>query len=238
MPTVLLIRHGRTTANTAGILAGWLAGVRLDDHGLEQARTLGRRLADLPLAAVVSSPLERCQQTAEQLPATTRHTDDRLGECRYGAWTGRKLADLVSDPLWETVQHQPSQAVFPAHPEHPAESLAQVRDRAVAAIADWDARLSAAHGPDAIWAAVSHGDVIKALLAEALGTDLDRFQRIVVDPGSVSIVRHTPGHPFVIRVNDTGTDPLTGADLHRGTASGDAAIGGDTGAGADGAEQP
>ena len=202
MTTVLLLRHGRTTANAAGVLAGWTPGVRLDDAGTAQVAAVGERLAKVPLAAVVSSPLERCVQTADAVTAgreLTVQTDDRLGEARYGDWTGRTIKELSKEPLWKVVQQHPSAAVFPGDD---GEGLAQTQARAVAAVRAWNATL----GPDAVWLACSHGDVIKAILADALGLHLDSFQRIVVDPASISVVTYTDTRPFVVRVNDTGGD--------------------------------
>ena len=230
MTTVLLLRHGRTTANTGGVLAGWTPGVQLDETGAQQVRAVGERLAKVPLAAVVSSPLERCQQSAaavldgRDLPV---QTDDRLGEARYGDWTGRAIKDLVKEPLWKVVQQHPSAAVFPG-PE--GEGLAQTQARAVAAVRSWNATL----GPDAVWLACSHGDVIKAILADALGLHLDQFQRIVADPASVSVVTYTETRPFVVRVNDTGGDVSAlippPRRRRRGKASSDAVVGGGAGA--------
>jgi probable phosphomutase (TIGR03848 family) len=200
--TVVLLRHGRTTANTGGVLAGWTPGVQLDDTGRAQAEAVAARLAAVPLAAVVSSPLERCVQTAEAVVAgreVVLQTDDRFGEARYGDWTGRALKELVKDPLWKVVQQHPSAAVFPGAE---GEGLAQTQARAVAAVREWNAKL----GPDAVWLACSHGDVIKAVLADALGLHLDQFQRIVVDPASISIVTYTDTRPFVVRLNDVGGD--------------------------------
>ena len=175
MTTVILLRHGRTTANTAGVLAGWTAGVQLDETGQAQVQAVAARLTDVPLAAVVSSPLERCQQTAGAVVAAQAaagrelalQTDDRLGEARYGDWTGRPIKELAKEPLWKVVQAHPSAAVFPG-PE--GEGLAATQARAVAAVREWNARL----GPDAVWLACSHGDVIKAVLADALGLHLDQ----------------------------------------------------------------
>jgi probable phosphomutase (TIGR03848 family) len=181
--TVILLRHGRTTANTAGVLAGWTPGVRLDDAGTAQVQAVAQRLAPVPLAAVVSSPLERCQQSAGAVVegrSIELQTDDRLGEARYGDWTGRPIKELVKEPLWKVVQQHPSAAVFPGDG---GEGLAQTQARAVAAVREWNAEL----GPDAVWLACSHGDVIKAVLADALGVHLDQFQRIVVDPASLSV---------------------------------------------------
>ncbi|GAB3307903.1 histidine phosphatase family protein [Geodermatophilus aquaeductus] len=233
MTTVILLRHGRTTANAGGVLAGWTPGVQLDETGQAQVAAVGQRLAPVPLAAVVSSPLERCRQTAGAVldgRELELQTDDRLGEARYGDWTGRKLEELVKDPMWKVVQQHPSAAVFPG-PE--GEGLAQTQARAVAAVREWNARL----GPDAVWLACSHGDVIKAVLADALGLHLDAFQRIVVDPASISVVTYTETRPFVVRVNDTGGDvsalvpPKKRPRRRRGRDS-DAVVGGGSGAAA------
>lgn len=200
MTTVLLIRHGRTTANASGVLAGWTPGVVLDEKGEAQAVALGERLAEVPLAAVVTSPLERTRQTAALMLGERDvpvHVDDRVGECRYGDWTGASLKALAKDPLWKVVQGHPSAAVFPG-PE--GESMAGMQARAVASVREWNAQL----GPDAVYAVVSHGDVIKAVLADALGMHLDQFQRLHVDPCSTSVVQYTPLRPFVQRMNDTG----------------------------------
>ncbi len=231
MTTVILLRHGRTTANAGGILAGWTPGVQLDETGQAQVAAVGERLAKVPLAAVVSSPLERCVQTASAVTAgrdLELRTDDRLGEARYGDWTGRAIKELVKEPLWKVVQQHPSAAVFPG-PE--GEGLAQTQARAVAAVRAVNAEL----GPDAVWLACSHGDVIKAVLADALGLHLDQFQRIVVDPASISVITYTETRPFVARINDTGGDvsALIPAPKKRGrrkAASSDAVVGGGSGA--------
>ena len=160
------------------------------------------RLAGVPVAAVVSSPLRRCRQTVAPLVAERGLgvvTDAGLAEVDYGEWTGRKLASLAKEPLWQVVQAHPSAAVFPG-----GEGLAQVQARAVGAVRAHGERVAAQFGDDAVWVVCSHGDVIKAVLADALGVHLDSFQRIVVDPCSVSVVRYTRTRPFVLRVNDTG----------------------------------
>jgi probable phosphomutase (TIGR03848 family) len=206
MATVLLVRHGRTTANISGVLAGRSAGVRLDDVGVEQAARAGDRLAAVPLTAVVTSPLERCRQTAKAVtdrqPTDSPAVRDKgLVEVDYGEWTGAELKALAKQPLWKVVQGQPAAATFPG-----GEGLAAMAARAVATVRRWDATLEAERGPGSVWAAVSHGDVIKAVLADALGLHLDAFQRIVVDPGSVSVVRYTPGRPFVLMTNTVAGD--------------------------------
>lgn len=238
MGIALLLRHGRTTANTEGVLAGWTPGIHLDPTGVEQAARLGQRLAGTPVTAVVSSPLERCRETAQAVlehhPEVALQIDEAFGEARYGAWTGRPLKELATEPLWRDVQERPSTVTFPAHDDYPSESMTAMQERAVTALARWDQAVTEQHGPGAVWVAVSHGDVIKALLADALATELDRFQRIVVDPGSLSIVRAARRHPFVVRVNDTGSDALDLTGLTRAAqddSRGDADIGGGAGTG-------
>ncbi len=237
MATLILARHGRTIANASGVLAGRGRGVHLDETGLAQARAAGERVVGLPLAAIVTSPLERCKETAREINRLQQaslavSSERRLLECDYGSWTGRELKSLAKEPLWQTVQAHPSAAVFPE-----GESMAAMMSRGVAAVRDWDARVEAEHGADAVWLAVSHGDVIKAILADALGMHLDLFQRIMVDPASLSVVRYTPLRPFVVSVNTLAGD-LGGlrpakkkAGRKRGRkADSDAAVGGGSGA--------
>jgi len=206
MATVILVRHGRTTANADGVLAGRTRGVRLDEVGRAQAARTGERLSVVPLVAVVSSPLERCRQTARRIldqqegsPGTP--IEKGITECDYGQWQGRTLAELAKEKLWSVVQTQPSAAEFPG-----GESLAAMQARSVAAIRRHDAAFESEHGPGAVWAAVSHGDIIKSILADALGMHLDLFQRISVGPASVSIVRYGPSRPEVIATNTTSGD--------------------------------
>ncbi|GLY00112.1 MULTISPECIES: histidine phosphatase family protein [Actinoplanes] len=199
MATVLLLRHGRTTANASGGLAG-RRPVELDDTGRAQAARVRDRLGVLPLATVVSSPLIRCRQTvAIATPAAEPELDEGLIECGYGDWEGRPLKELAEEPLWPVVQQHPSAVVFPN-----GEAMADMSARAIATVRSWDARVTAEHGPEAIWLACSHGDVIKAIVADALGLHLDQFQRIVADPASITVIRYTPTRPFLVRVNDTG----------------------------------
>jgi probable phosphomutase (TIGR03848 family) len=238
--TVLLVRHGRTASNTGGVLAGWTPGVSLDDTGRAQSGALAARLAPVPLAAVVSSPLERCVETAQLLAAGRDgrevQLDDRLGEAHYGDWTGQELKKLAKDPLWKVVQAHPSAATFPGED---GESLRDTQARAIAAVREWNAKL----GPAATWLACSHGDVIKAVVADALGIHLDLFQRIVIDPCSLTVVTYTDLRPFVVRVNDTGGDvqalmPPKRRRSRRRAADSDAVVGGGAGPGSAGTGSP
>jgi probable phosphomutase (TIGR03848 family) len=202
--TVILLRHGRSVSNTAHTLAGRSEGVELDAKGVGQAGALVERLAGLPIKALVRSPLLRCRLTLEPLAAALGLDpiiDERLSEVDYGQWTGRPLGELVKEPLWTVVQQQPRAAVFPD-----GEGLAQVQARAVAAVRDHDRRLAEEHGTDVLWVACTHGDVIKSVVADALGAHLDSFQRITADPASMSVIRYTPARPFVVHVNHTGAE--------------------------------
>ncbi len=242
MTTVLLVRHG-LTALTGPVLAGWTPGVNLDGDGRAQAKALAARLAPVPLDAIVTSPLERCRQTAAAIAAATGaagraeraardgageidvHVDDRLGECHYGDWTGKRLKKLAKEPLWRVVQAHPSAARFPG-PD--GESLPDMQYRAVSAVREWNAKL----GRDACYVVCSHGDVIKSIVADSLGVHLDQFQRIQIDPCSLTVIRYTELRPFLLRLNDTGGDvaSLVRAARQQGRAGGDAAVGGGAGA--------
>ncbi|MFM8597509.1 MAG: histidine phosphatase family protein [Mycobacterium sp.] len=228
--TVILLRHARSVANTAHTLAGRSEGVELDEKGYGQAGDLVDRLAGLPITALVRSPLLRCRLTLEPLAAALGLdplVEERLCEVDYGQWTGRKLGELVSEPLWAVVQQQPSAAVFPD-----GEGLADVQARSVAAVREHDRRLAEEHGADALWVACTHGDVIKAVVADALGAHLDSFQRITVDPASLSVIRYTSVRPFVVHVNHTGAQfasALTAPPAAPGESdAADAVVGGAT----------
>lgn len=231
MATVILVRHGRTDANATGTLAGRLPGVRLDDVGAAQAVRTAERVAAVPLAAIVTSPLERCRQTARALakahPGAPRVTSDKgITECDYGEWQGRPLRELAREKLWKTVQAQPSAATFPG-----GESLAAMQARAVAAVRRHDAAVEQEHGAGAVWVAVTHGDIVKAVLADALGMHLDLFQRLAVDPASVSVVRYTGSRPYVLATNTHAGDLswLAAPPGRRRRPPADAPVGGGSG---------
>ena len=201
MTLVLLVRHG-LTAPTGTVLSGWTPGIPLDDRGRAQAAALAARLAPVPLDAIITSPLERCRQTAETIAAAGEgrpavQEDARVGECHYGDWTGRPLKRLAKEPLWRVVQAHPGAARFPGEE---GESIMDMQHRAVTAIMDWNERL----GAEAVYMICSHGDVIKSIVADSLGMHLDMLQRIQVDPCSLTAIRYTPLRPFVLRMNDTG----------------------------------
>ncbi len=200
MGTLILIRHGRTPANAQGILAGRAPGVELDDEGRKSAIALQSKFSGLEISKVFASPLIRTQQTARLVfPGLEIEQADDLIECEYGDWTGKKLSELAKDPLWPLVQNSPDKVTFPN-----GESMQNMSDRATAQIQNIDLGLTEQYGENFIWAAVSHGDVIKAVIASALGLELSKFQKIYVEPASVSVIRYNKGDSSVVKVNDTG----------------------------------
>ncbi|WP_111767252.1 MSMEG_4193 family putative phosphomutase [Nakamurella deserti] len=224
---MILLRHARSTANVAGVLAGRSTGVVLDEKGAGQAADLAQRMAGVHVTQIVSSPLTRCQQTLAPVAAALGlpvEIDERFSEVDYGTWTGRPLKDLAGEDLWRIVQARPSAAVFPE-----GEGLAEVSARAVAAVAEL---VAAGGGPVLV---CSHGDVIKAILADALGMHLDSFQRINVNPASLSVVRYSSMRPMVDRINDTADlsallpPPATDHPVTAAVPAGDAVVGGSTG---------
>jgi len=196
---VLLVRHGRTPT-TGAVLPGRAKGLHLADEGVAQAERVAARIAPLKkVAAVYASPLERTRQTAAPIARARglKVTVDRgLLECDFGDWTGAALKDLRKLPEWRTVQRHPSGFRFPD-----GESFTEMQTRMCGAID----RLVARHPGETI-VAVSHADPIKAAVAQALGTHLDLFQRIVVNPCSVSAVLYGTEGPAVLTTNSTGDD--------------------------------
>lgn len=232
MPTVLLVRHGHSSANGEGILAGRLPGIHLTARGREQAAQLGEGFAGLPVVRVVSSPLERCLETAEPLAAAVGvevTIDDDLQECAYGAWTGRPISELAKEPLWATVQDDPESARFPDDERYAAESLRAMSDRVVAAARRHDAEVAAAAGESGLWVVVTHGDLLKALLADATGSGLRHFQRYTADPASVSVVRYGGRHTFLLTANQVAPDLSRFQPKAEAAAAGDAVVGGGAG---------
>ena len=204
MSTLVLVRHA-STAETGRSLSGRLPGIPLSEQGREEARVLAERLSGVAFTRIASSPIQRCLETLEPILRTRTagvaarpeiEIDERLTEVDYGDWSGRELKSLVKEPLWATVQRQPSAMRFPK-----GEALSAAAARGVAAVRERSAALDG----DDVWLAASHGDLIKAIVADALGTPLDLFQRISIDPASITVIRHGGERPTVVRVNDSGT---------------------------------
>jgi probable phosphomutase (TIGR03848 family) len=206
MGTLLLIRHGRTDANANGVLAGRTPGVVLDEVGISATKDLASRLEAVKIAQVISSPLERTLETAEILFGNHVEvaSEDRLLECDYGDWQGAKLSELSVHELWPIVQQRPDEMIFPN-----GESMNDMSGRACQAAREWDAKLTAEHGDKVVWAAVSHGDIIKAICADAMGLPLRKFQSLLIEPASVSVIHYSESGSAVSKLNDTGSDWLT-----------------------------
>lgn len=197
MTQLLLIRHAENDYVRSGKLAGWTPGVHLNDEGKRQAEALGQRLAAAGLRAIYSSPLERAVETAQAIVSHCAgleiQIEEDIGEVRYGDWTGQRLRQLVRTRLWQVVQHCPSRARFPK-----GESIREMQARAVGAIE----RIAECHRGVTV-AVISHGDVIKAIVAHYSGMPLDLFQRIVIAPASVSIIGVHRAWANIVCLNDT-----------------------------------
>ena len=197
---VFLVRHGQTPT-TGKTLPGRAKGLHLADKGHEQAASVAERIAPLAkrVAAVYASPLERTKETAAPIGKAVGQrvrTNRGLLECDFGEWTGAELKALGKLPQWKQVQRYPSGFRFPG-----GESFSEMQVR----INDAVAKMVVAHPGKAV-VAVSHADPIKAVVAHAMGTHLDLFQRIVVSPCSVTAILYTADGPVVLCVNSTGRD--------------------------------
>jgi probable phosphoglycerate mutase len=201
MTRILLIRHAVNEWVKTGKLAGWTAGVHLNEDGQEQATALGKRLAEVPLNAIYSSPLERTVETAQAIvqhhSKLTLQIEAGIGEVRYGKWQGKELKKLAKKKLWYAVQHFPSRVQFPE-----GESMRGAQIRAV----DTIERLRNSHEKELI-AVVSHSDVIKMIVAHYMGMHLDMFQRIAIAPASITSIAIGGSRPIVEVVNDTSHLP-------------------------------
>jgi probable phosphoglycerate mutase len=197
VPKIVLIRHAHSTANAAGVLSGQLPNVHLSKSGQEQAERLAERLGKLTIAHVQVSPMDRCYETlapwlAKYGKGVTVTLEPNLVEVDYGKWSGKKLATLSRAKLWRKVQGQPSAVTFPN-----GESLAQMQVRAMKTVHDFFA------SDQEMTIMVSHGDVIKAIVASSMGMHLDDFQRIVIDPASITILESNGGAIRLTRLNDS-----------------------------------
>jgi probable phosphomutase (TIGR03848 family) len=194
--TLLLVRHGRTDA-AGKRLTGWAPGVHLNEDGRRQAERLAERLDGIRVDAIYSSPLERCRETAAPLAKARRlsvHVRRSLIETGYGDWTGRSIAQVRKTKLWRTVERVPSAMRFPG-----GESLLEVQARAV----DEVNRIAQDH-PKGVVVLLSHADPIRLVIAHVAGAHVDHLHRLVVDPGSISVVALGDGVPRLLKVNDTG----------------------------------
>jgi probable phosphomutase (TIGR03848 family) len=207
MTRIVLLRHAHSSANAKAILAGRAPGVDLSDRGRKESQDVAKRLKDINFSLIRVSPMERCAQTIEPLLAQLSkgsgakpiiEVENDLVEVDYGKWTGRKLAILSRDKAWKVVQNNPSAMYFPG-----GEGLLDVQARAMRAVNI--AANTPGHGPKLL---VSHGDVIKSIVASVLGAHLDHFQKIVIDPASITVLDFNGVDFRVLTLNST-TAPTT-----------------------------
>lgn len=208
---LVLIRHAHSEANAAGVLSGRLPNVHLSQKGVEQSQNLSTRLGSFSLSELRISPMERCLETiqpwiqeyeSKKKQILKPHIDQNLTEVDYGTWSGRKLSTLSRNRLWKTVQTSPSRMYFPS-----GEGIANMQTRAMKSVHEIVSK-----NQSGVAVIVSHGDVIKSILASALGMHLDEFQRIIIDPASISILEYSELKPRVVLLNDSRaivTDLLT-----------------------------
>ena len=206
-----MIRHAHSEANAAGVLSGRLPNIHLSEKGIKQSEQLAVRLGLFPISTLHVSPMERCGETIApwlnsvalpKYPTLQPLVDQGLTEVDYGTWSGKKLTILSKNRLWKTVQDSPSRMYFPN-----GEGIAHMQTRAMKSVHDV---VNIKKKGAAVL--ISHGDVIKAIVASALGMHLDEFQRIIIDPASISIVDFSTSKPRVLLLNDTRavvTDLLT-----------------------------
>jgi len=197
MARIVLLRHAHSVANEKNLLAGRTAGISLSKTGKEQAKDLISRLGTIQFDEVAISPLQRCRETIDPWLASTGAksrivVDESVSEVDYGSWSGKTLSSLRRKAQWKIVQDFPSQMTFPE-----GESLLEMQGRALSGFY----RLNAVKGkgPRLL---VSHGDVIKSIVAHCLGMHLDQFQRLVIEPASLTIIDTDSGTSRLVRFND------------------------------------
>lgn len=199
---LVLIRHAHSQSNASGVLSGRLPNIHLSEKGIKQSQQLSERLGNFAVAQLRVSPMERCFETIspwlndvvlKNSPDFEPIIDPSLNEVDYGDWSGKKLITLARKKEWRTVQESPSRMYFPG-----GEGIAQMQSRAMSVVHEL------ATLPDSKTAViVSHGDVIKSIVASAVGTHLDEFQRIIIDPASISVLDYSGIKPRVLLLNDT-----------------------------------
>jgi probable phosphomutase (TIGR03848 family) len=207
---IVLLRHAHSTANSSGILAGQVPGISLSKDGLRQAEDLIQRIGRSKFDSIRVSPMQRCEETINPWISSRFSRglenyliDDGLIEMNYGTWSGRKLSSLRREPLWKLIQTTPSKVKFPE-----GERFTAMQKRAVASV--HDAVAAKKNGTHLL---VSHGDVIKAIIAGLINLKLDNFQSLVIDPASISILDVDSQGARLIMFNDskTSTEALLAA---------------------------
>ena len=200
MARLVFIRHAHSTANDAGILSGQLPGISLSKKGKKQAQELVERLGASSFDSIRVSPMQRCEETIAPW-INSRYSrgmksyqiDESLIEMNYGTWSGRKLSSLSREKLWKEIQERPSTVQFPQ-----GERMKAMQKRALMSISDaLEEKKNGTH------LFVSHGDVLKALVASLLKMKLDDFQSLVIDPASVTVIDFDGNKSRLLAFNDS-----------------------------------
>jgi len=212
---ILLLRHAHSSANEKGVLAGRDNAVALSQRGQNQAIKTAEHLETLKISQIVVSPLLRARQTIEPFhklhPKIPVHRDSGITEMEYGSWSGKKISLLSKRPLWSAIQNNPSSVTFPE-----GESFLEMLARSMEAI-----HRHATPGKRTLF--VSHGDVVKAITAHLLGMNIDQFQRLSIDPASLTSITITPRGGHIHFINQT-------SHLHEETSGlGSSTLGGGSG---------
>lgn len=217
MVKIVFARHGQSQANLAGVLAGRRGDNPLTEAGRRQAQAAASLLPS-SVALWFTSDIARCVETAELLTAAHRgihggqqaqaKTMADFGEVDYGDWSGHKLADLRRRPEWQRVQKRPQDMVFPG-----GEAQIDALQRTKKAVEEVLSSLRSLDTTAATAVVVSHGDIIKMAVADALGMPLERFQRIAVAPGSLTTIEYSSSAPVLtaLSVSASGQTGQAGA---------------------------
>ncbi len=200
MARLVFLRHAHSSANDAGILSGQLPGVSLSTKGKKQAAQLVERIGSSNFDSVRISPLQRCEETITpwlnskySKGIKTYQIDDALIEMDYGSWSGRKLSSLSREKLWKEIQNRPSTVQFPQ-----GERMRAMQKRALSSVfASIEEKKNGTH------LFVSHGDVLKAIVASLLKMKLDDFQSLVIDPASLTVIDFDGEKSRLLAFNDS-----------------------------------
>ena len=203
MARIILLRHAHSVANEKGILSGQIPGVTLSAKGQEQANSLVSRIGASTFDSIRVSPMQRCQETIQPWLESKYSSgvgklalDDQLIEMDYGTWSGRTLKTLTKEKLWKQIQTTPSKVTFPA-----GERFTAMQKRAYQSVLD-----SVVEKKNGSHLLVSHGDVIKAIVAKILTIKLDNFQSLVIDPASFTVIDFDGERAQLLAFNDTQSE--------------------------------
>jgi broad specificity phosphatase PhoE len=180
MALVILVRHGQTDENVSGKISGQ-GPVPLNARGQEQAQLAAEVLTALGVTHLFCSPVVRARQTAEML---SQHLGlevaemPDLREVGYGEWEGKFFHEIRQSPIAHQVFNDPVNAVFPN-----GESLPAVQQRGVQVI-----ETVRRQHPQGVLVFVSHGDVIRTVLAHYLDMVFNEYRRINIDLGALSVL--------------------------------------------------